>query len=83
MKDEIKEIFDLYEQQATNPDLAILIKTLKEWYFEKESYKSRIDKAIEYIKFNLDKNAELIQYFNYDANFNKLLNILNGGDYNE
>ena len=50
MKDEIKEIFELYEKQATNPDLVILIKTLKEWYFEKEDYKSRNEKAIEYIE---------------------------------
>lgn len=38
----------------------------------------RIDKAVEYIKWNLDKNEELIEYFNYDANFNELLKILKG-----
>jgi hypothetical protein len=40
----------------------------------------RIDKAVEYIKWNLDKNEELIEYFNYDANFNELLNILRGDE---
>ena len=36
MKDKIKEIFELYEKQAINSDIKIIVKTLKEWYFEKE-----------------------------------------------
>ena len=64
MNNEIKKIFELYEKQATNQELTILIKTLKEWYFEKENYKQRIEKAIEYTK-----------HFETD-----LLNILKGSD---
>ena len=37
-----------------------------------------IDKAIKYVEWNLDANAEIIDYFNCDMNFNKLLNILKG-----
>ena len=60
MKDELKEIFDLYEKQADNPDLAILIKTLKEWYFEKEDYKSRNEKAIEILES--DDAYSMVEY---------------------
>ena len=52
-----------------------LIPYLKRQIEEKQQ---RIDKAVEYIKWNLDKNEELIEYFKYDANFNELLNILKG-----
>lgn len=45
----IKEIFKMYEDMALDSNLSSLIKTLKEWYFEKEDYKSRIDKALEEI----------------------------------
>lgn len=45
-----------------------------------EDLQQRINKAVEYIKWNLDKNEELIEYFNYDANFNELLKILRGDE---
>ena len=40
----------------------------------------RIQKAIEYIEWNLEANEEIIEYFNCDMNFNKILNILKGGN---
>ena len=75
MTNEIKEIFELYEKQVTNSDLKILIKTLKEWYFEKVDYKSRNDKAIEYIENDLKLN----NYFELTEQGAKdLLDILKG-----
>ena len=38
----------------------------------------RINEAIEYIEWNLDKNEEVIEYINFDGNFNKVLDILKG-----
>lgn len=88
MKDEIRKLFEIYEKEATNSDLAMLIRTLKEWYFEKEGYKSRIEKAIEYITNNIcdvefmkkEYKKHLID-FEVDTTFNdieKLLTILEG-----
>ena len=48
----IKEIFKMYESMALDSNVLALIKVLKKWYFEKEDYKERIDKATEYIKDN-------------------------------
>lgn len=56
---------------------------INQFYYEHRDLmelQNRIDKAIEYIKWNLNKNEELIEYFNYDANFNELLNILRGDE---
>ena len=72
----IKEIFELYEKQATNPNLAKLIKTLKEWYFEKENYKQRIDKAIEYIDKHTNNEVEYLDIIEVK----ELKNILAGDD---
>ena len=47
---------------------------------ENKELKSIIKEAIEYINWNLDVNEEVIDYFNFDANFNKLLEILQGSD---
>ena len=55
-------------------------KEEKKLFHDNEILQQRIDKAVEYIKWNLDKNEELIEYFNYDANFNELLNILRGDE---
>lgn len=82
MTNEIKEIFELYEKQANNPNLSILIKTLKEWYFEKEDYKSRCEKAIEYIKNKQELNKMFGTITLSRDSQNELLNIL-GGDDNE
>ncbi len=89
MKDEIKEIFELFENQATNPDIAIIIKTLKEWYFEKENYKSRNEKAIEYIYEHReealfeDTNGKLVYALSDNFDEGDLLNILQGEDKDE
>ena len=75
---EIKEIFEMYENMALDPTTLSLIKTLKEWYFEKEKYKSRIDKAIKHIKeHNLCYQS---QYGNTSGFDNHLLDILRGKD---
>ena len=42
----------------------------------------RIEKAIEYIEWNLEANEEVIEYMNYDGNFKKVLDILKGSDSN-
>jgi len=47
---------------------------------EIERLNNIIKEAIEYINWNLDVNEEVIDYFNFDANFNKLLEILKGSD---
>lgn len=80
MNKEIKEIFELYEKQADNPNLVILIKTLKEWYFEKEDYKLRNEKAIKYIN-KLSNEPNVFGHYGIDGNCKKyLLNILQGDD---
>lgn len=38
----------------------------------------RIQKAIEYIEWNLEANEEVIEYINFDGNFKKVLDILKG-----
>ena len=81
MKDEIREIFELYEKQASSPELRELIKDLKELYFEKEEYKSRCEKAIELIKKDREKNYDTLEKKAFYCNkTDKLLNILQGED---
>lgn len=80
MNKEIKEMFELYEKLADNPDLSILIKTLKEWYFEKEDYKSRIDKTIEYIEHYLKDIDNLDNVLINSILLKELLDILNKGE---
>ena len=58
--------------KATTEDLC-------ETTLELEKTKSIIKEALEYINWNLDVNEEVIDYFNFDANFNKLLEILDKG----
>ena len=39
---------------------------------------SRIEKAVEYIKEDYERNQEVIEYCSFDEFYKKLLNILNG-----
>ena len=72
----MKEIFEMYESMALDPDVKLIITTLKELYFEKEDYESRIDKAIKHIKeHNLCYQS---QYGNTSGFDNHLLDILRG-----
>lgn len=48
-------------------------------YQEKEDYKSRVEKAIEYINKHTDK-LKIIRVPKIDFNYNDLLNILQNGD---
>lgn len=85
-EDLIKEIDKLNETFKMNDDNLVLndyerqrlFKLAYDMQMKINNLQTRIDKAIEYIKWNLDKNEELIEYFNYDANFNELLDILKG-----
>ena len=43
-------------------------------------YKSRVEKAVEYIKEDYERNQEVIEYCSFDEFYKKLLNILNGSD---
>ena len=52
--------------------------SIKEMYDENKRLNNRIDKAIEYIEWNLEANEEVIEYMNYDGNFKKVLDILKG-----
>ena len=77
---EIKKIFELYEKNLKTPELKFITKTLKEYYFEKEDYLSRIEKAIEYIKEPKDLSVDSYYKFNELCESDDLLNILTGGD---
>lgn len=52
----IKEIFEMYESMTLNPEGKRIIKDIKEMYFEKEDYKSRIEKTIKYIEKKWERN---------------------------
>lgn len=51
-------------------------------YALNKELQERIEKAIEYIEWNLEANEEVIEYMNYDGNFKKVLDILKGSDSN-
>jgi len=62
-----------------------LNKSLEEMYKKLNDYKSRIDKAIEYIKISMNNPQPFYEYIIGDENgkvqnLDKLLNILTGGD---
>ena len=91
LQDEIKELECLqdirdqreyhkrYLEERRKEEPYLLYPDFDEVYKRFFEQRDRIDKAIEYIKWNLDKNEEIIEYFNYDGNFNELLDILKGG----
>ena len=76
----IKEIFKMYEDMALDSNVLSLIKTLKEWYFEKEEYKERVDKAIKYItsEESIDIFTTIESREQWLKVNKKLLNILRG-----
>lgn len=61
-------------------ELDRLKDTCHDLYDRNKELQERIDKAIEYIEWNLDVNEEVIEYINFDGNFKKVLDILKGSD---
>ncbi len=83
--DYIKMLYSKIDKDSVIDDLVykseqcrVLYDSAEKHSFENYDLQQRIDKAIEYIENDYDKNEELIEYFNYDGNFNELLKILKG-----
>ena len=73
-----------YEQQKEeierlNKQIEEYQKALDETTSKKIDLENIIKEAIEYIKWDLDANEEVIDYFNLDVFYNKLLEILDKG----
>ena len=79
MNDEIKEILEALDNTACCPYHDDMCKKAKNYITnlqqENEDYKSRCEKAIEYINKNKHLNWYVESLFT-----DELLNILNGGD---
>lgn len=81
----------LKQYKSLFPDNVEVIVLTKEDYdrqlgqlqFENIILRDRIQKAIEYIEWNLDVNEEVIEYINFDGNFKKVLDILKGSEEND
>lgn len=81
MNDEIKEIF--YDTEETNNKWVEEESELKKVYRERDDYKSRVEKAVDYIKNEMpylempddfyEDNHKMVEY-----DRNDLLNILQG-----
>lgn len=78
--EDIKKINELQDYitnlQKENKDLK---ESNHSWQRKLSDYKQRNEKAIEYIKENTDK-LKTTRIPKIDFNYNKLLNILQGGD---
>lgn len=66
----------------TNEELKKLIekydKEVNKLFQENKKLKSKIDKAIEYIEQDYDKNQEIIEYCNFEDFYKRLSKILKG-----
>ena len=74
----MKDINDLQEE---NENLKKQYKKEeKKLFHDNEILQTRIDKAVEYIKWDYDKNEEVIDYCGFNDFYKHLLDILRGND---
>jgi len=80
--EEVNEIFEIFKNSTYNLELKELVTLIQEMYNEKEDYKSKVNKAIEYLEsYNTDfKNCRFGEAPISIRELGDLLNILKGED---